>query len=121
MPNVRYADRRNAEPLMRPLRSSRANDFEIKGRAHCRFCGKTRELAGDEQHGAADMDAFKELERRLRCSDCGQRTVSVEPMFHPDWRTTIRGKRRKIRPGLWNFLGAGAKLFGTKGAGSAEY
>ena len=32
------------------------------------------------------MDAFKELERRLRCSDCGERAVSVEPIFHPDWR-----------------------------------
>jgi transcription elongation factor Elf1 len=71
---------------MRPVQSSRANEFEIKGHAHCRSCGKTRDLAGEELHGACDMDAFKELERRFQCSDCGERAVSVEPMFHPDWR-----------------------------------
>ena len=60
--------------------------FEIRAQARCRSCGKTRELTGDELHGAADMDAFKELARRLRCTDCGQRTVSVEPIFHPNWR-----------------------------------
>ena len=58
----------------------------IKARARCRACGKTRELAGEELHGAASIDAFKELERRLRCTDCGERAVSVEPMCHPDWR-----------------------------------
>ena len=68
----------------RPIRPSLAT--EIKALACCQACGKTRELAGDELHGAADMDAFKELERRLRCTDCGERAVSVEPIFHPDWR-----------------------------------
>jgi len=33
-------------------------------RAHCPFCGKTRELRGDELHSSADMDAFKDFERR---------------------------------------------------------
>jgi hypothetical protein len=71
--------------MMRPLRSP-PDHSEIRARARCRACGKTRELAGDELYGAADMDALKELERRLRCSDCGERAVSVEPIFHPDWR-----------------------------------
>jgi rubredoxin len=69
-----------------PARIAAAESLEIRALARCRSCGKTRELAGDELHGAADMDAFKELERRLRCSDCGERAVSVEPIFHPDWR-----------------------------------
>src|SRR3954466_8874657 len=67
-------------------------DLEIRAQAHCRSCGKTRELAGDELHGAADMDAVKGLRRRLQCTDCGERAVSVEPKFHPDWaglRTTL--------------------------------
>src|SRR3954451_22866674 len=74
---------------VRPLRSSSllvAGDFEIRARAHCRPCGKTRELSPDQLCGAADMDAFKELERRFRCTDCGDRAVTVEPIFHPDWR-----------------------------------
>jgi rubredoxin len=70
---------------MRPLRSP-PESIEIRARARCRSCGKARELAGDELCGAADMDAFKELERRFRCSDCGERAVSVEPKFHPDRR-----------------------------------
>ena len=61
-------------------------DFEIRAQARCRSCGKTRELSGEELHGAASIDAFKELEGRLRCTDCGERAVSVEPKFHPDWR-----------------------------------
>jgi rubredoxin len=82
----RDADCWNVEPLtMRPLRSP-PDDFEIRARARCRACGKSREMAGEELHGAATMDAFKELERRLRCTDCGERAVSVEPIFHPDWR-----------------------------------
>ena len=56
-----------------PARIAAAESLEIRALARCRSCGKTRELAGDELHGAADMDAFKELERRLRCSDCGER------------------------------------------------
>src|SRR6202012_2489235 len=36
-------------------------------------------------HGAVSMDAFKELEGRLRCSDCGVRSVSLEPVWHKDW------------------------------------
>jgi len=43
-----HADCWNAEPLMRPLRSSRATKFEIKALACCRACGKRRELAGEE-------------------------------------------------------------------------
>src|SRR4051812_36768461 len=42
---------------------------------------KRRELAGNELHGAVDMDAFQEQERRMRCADCGKRAVS-EPIFH---------------------------------------
>jgi hypothetical protein len=61
---------------MRPLRSP-PDDFEIRARARCRACGKSRELAGDELHGAGSMDTFKELGRRLRCTDCGERAVSV--------------------------------------------
>ena len=67
-----------------PARIAAAESLEIRALARCRSCGKTRELAGDKLHGAAD--AFKELERRLRCTDCGERAVSVEPIFHPDWR-----------------------------------
>jgi hypothetical protein len=47
---------------------------------------KEKALAGEELQGAADIDAFKELERRLRCTDCGEGAVSVEPIFHPDWQ-----------------------------------
>ena len=68
---------------MRPLRSS-PDHFEIWARAICRSCG-ARELGPDELLGAADMDAFKDLERRFRCSDCGERAVSVEPIWHKDW------------------------------------
>ena len=68
---------------MRPLRSS-PDHFEIWARAICRSCG-ARELGPDELLGAADMDAFKELERRFRCSDCGERAVSVEPIWHKGW------------------------------------
>jgi transposase len=72
---------------MRPLRSS-PDDFEIRARARCcRACGKTRELAAEELHGAASVDAFKELERRLRCTDCGERAVNVEPVWHSDWKS----------------------------------
>ena len=69
---------------MRPLPAA-PRVFEIRALARCRACGKRRELAGEEL-GAADMDAFKELERQFRCSDCRERAVSVEPIFHPDWR-----------------------------------
>jgi transcription elongation factor Elf1 len=74
---------------MRPLRSSSslrvADEFETRARAWCRSCGKMRELGPDELY-AADMAAFKELERRFRCSDCGERAVSIEAIFHPDWK-----------------------------------
>jgi ribosomal protein S14 len=70
---------------MRPLRRP-PDDFEVSARARCRACGKTRELVGEELHAAGSIDAFKEIERRLRCSDCGERSVSLEPIFHPDWR-----------------------------------
>ena len=40
---------------MRPLRSP-PNEFEIRARARCRACGKTRELGPDELLGAASMD-----------------------------------------------------------------
>ena len=60
---------------MRPLRSP-CDDFEIRARAICRSCGKTRELGSGELLGTVDMDTFKELERRFRCSDCGERAVS---------------------------------------------
>ena len=69
---------------MRPLRSS-PDHFEIWARAICRSCGKARDLGPDELLGAADMDAFKELEHRFRCSGCGERAVSVEPIWHKDW------------------------------------
>jgi Zn finger protein HypA/HybF involved in hydrogenase expression len=69
---------------MRPLPSP-PRDFEIRTRCRCRTCGKTRELGSKELHGAADIDAFKELEHRLRCTDCGERTVSIEPIWHIDW------------------------------------
>ena len=71
--------RRNAELLTMPLLRNHGDDFEIRVRAMCRWCGKTRELGPDELLGAADMDAFKELERRFRCSDCGERRSSIEP------------------------------------------
>jgi hypothetical protein len=45
-----------------------------------------RELGPDKLYGAADMAAFRELEGRFRCSDCGERAVSIEPIFHPDWK-----------------------------------
>jgi hypothetical protein len=70
---------------MRPLRSSRVDDFEIRARARCRSCEKARELAPDELQGAADMEAFKELERRFRCADCGKKEISIEPIWHRDW------------------------------------
>jgi hypothetical protein len=73
---------------MRPLRSSSigaADDFAIRARACCRCCGKTRKLHPDKLCGAADMEAFRELERRFRCSDCGERAVSIEPIWHTDW------------------------------------
>jgi ribosomal protein L37E len=69
---------------MDPVRQS-LDDFEIRAHAICRSCGKTRKLEGDDLHGAASVEAFKELERRLRCSDCGERSVSVEPIWHKDW------------------------------------
>jgi rubredoxin len=69
---------------MRPL-CGVPDDFEIKARASCRSCGKTRELSGEELHGAASVDAFKELESRLRCTNCGERSVSVQPIWHRDW------------------------------------
>jgi hypothetical protein len=34
-------------------------DFEIRAQARCSSCRETRELTGDELHGAADMEAFK--------------------------------------------------------------
>jgi transcription elongation factor Elf1 len=73
---------------MRPLRSSRVDDFEIRARARCRSCGKVRELGTDELYGAADMGTFKELERRFRCSDCGEKEISIEPIWHSDWGMT---------------------------------
>jgi rubredoxin len=69
---------------MRPI--SPGPETEIKAHARCRSCGKTRELSGEELHGAASNDGFKELERRLRCTHCGERALSLEPIFHPDWR-----------------------------------
>ena len=72
---------------MRPLRSS-PDHFEIWARAICRSCG-ARELGPDELLGAADMDAFKELEHRFRCSDCGERAVSVEPIWHKEGMDAI--------------------------------
>ena len=63
--------------------------FAAGSRAECRSGGRTRELAGDEPHGAADMDAFKELEAPIPLFDCGERAVSVEPIFHPDWRGCV--------------------------------
>jgi hypothetical protein len=80
------AHRRNAGAVgVFPLRSHSApEDFEIRARCECRSCGKAREL-GTELCGAADMEAFKELERRLRCSDCGKREISIEPIWHRDW------------------------------------
>jgi hypothetical protein len=70
---------------MRPIRPS-LETYDIAARACYRACGKTRELSGEELIGAASIDAFKELEARLRCTDCGERAVRVEPIFHPDWR-----------------------------------
>jgi hypothetical protein len=70
---------------MRPLRPA-PQACDSKAGARCRACGKTRELVAEELHGAANVDAFKELEQRLRCTDCGERAVSVEPILHPDWR-----------------------------------
>ena len=70
---------------MRPIRPS-AETYEIAARARCRACGKKRDLSGEELHGAASMDAFKALEARLRCTDCGERAVRVEPIFNRDWR-----------------------------------
>jgi hypothetical protein len=31
------------------------------------------------------MEAFRELEHRFRCSECGERAVSIEPIWHTDW------------------------------------
>ena len=69
---------------MRPLHSL-PDDFKIKVRASCGRCGKTRELSSDDLYGAASIEAFKQVESRLRCSDCGERSVSVEPIWHKDW------------------------------------
>jgi DNA-directed RNA polymerase subunit RPC12/RpoP len=69
---------------MRPIRP--VEPSEIKAHARCGACGKTRELSGEELHGAADMEGLKELQGRLRCTDCGERAVTLEPTFHPDWR-----------------------------------
>src|ERR1700712_1557249 len=81
-----HAHRRDAEPLaMRPLRSSRVDDFEIRARCECRSCGKVRGLGPGELQGASDMEAFMELERRFRCSDCGKKEISIEPIWHRDW------------------------------------
>jgi ribosomal protein S14 len=69
---------------MRPLRSP-PDDYEIRARARCGACGRTGDLAGEELHGAASMDALKELERRFRCSDCGEPGITIEPIWHKDW------------------------------------
>ena len=93
----------DAESLtMRPLRSP-PEDFEIRARARCRACGKTRELTGQELHDAASMDAFKELERRLRCSDSetsreGRANLSprlARVIAQPgSWRRVLRGRQQ---------------------------
>jgi hypothetical protein len=31
------------------------------------------------------MEAFKELERRFRCSDCGNKEIGIEPIWHSEW------------------------------------
>jgi hypothetical protein len=85
VPGELAAMRIAGKPLMRPLRSP-PNDFEIVALCRCQSCGKTRELASHELYGVASMEAFRELEPRLRCTDCGNRDVSVEPIFHSDWR-----------------------------------
>jgi hypothetical protein len=69
---------------MRPLRST-PDDFEIRLRASCRSCGKTRELSSGDLYGAASIEAFRQPERRFQCSDCGERSVIVEPIWHKDW------------------------------------
>ena len=56
-------------------------DFEIRAQA-CRSCGKTRELAG-RTTWRADMDAFKELERRLRCTCCAVHNRKKNPASFP--------------------------------------
>jgi hypothetical protein len=58
---------------MRPIRPV-PDDFEIKARARCRAWGKTRELAGEELHEAADMEGLKELE-----PGCGAQTAENGP------------------------------------------
>src|SRR5947209_7024157 len=82
----RDAHRRNAEVIaMRPLRSSRVDEFEIRARARCRSCSKVRELGPDELHAASDMDSLAYLARRFRCSACGKKEISIEPIWHRDW------------------------------------
>jgi hypothetical protein len=44
-----------------------------------------RELRLEGLNGSANIEAFRELERRLRCLDCGERAVSIEPIWHKDW------------------------------------
>jgi hypothetical protein len=70
---------------MRPGRPS-LETCDIAARARCRACGKTGELVrrGIARH--RQYGRLEELERRLRCTDFGERGVSVEPIFHPDWR-----------------------------------
>ena len=70
---------------MGPVRQS-LDDFEIGASRPLPIMRKVRELGSDQLCGAADMEGFKELERRFRCSECGERAVSVEPIWHPDWR-----------------------------------
>jgi hypothetical protein len=60
-------------------------NMEIQARCECRSCGKVRELGPDELHTASDMDSLAHLARRFRCSGCGKKEISIEPIWHSDW------------------------------------
>ena len=60
-------------------------NMEMKARCECRSCGKVRELGPDELYAASDMDSLAYLARRFRCSNCGKKDISIEPIWHKDW------------------------------------
>ena len=38
-----------------------------------------------ELHAASDMDSLAYLARRFRCSDCGEKKINIEPIWHRHW------------------------------------
>ena len=67
---------------MRALRIPEG-DYEVRARCRMPLVWKdARDESARLVHGAADMDAFRELERRLRCTDCGERPSVLSPSRH---------------------------------------